>query len=276
MSFTGTGSIAFGGNGARTLTLTGSNTGNNTFAPILGNGTGGATALTKSGTGTWVLSPSSANTFTGATMINTNGGTLNAAANGALGSTSSITINSGGTLMLSNSAATDRIGNTVGISLAGGTILRSGSGVSEGTGAHTTNGGVTHTGTSAAGMGALTLTTNSTLDFGTSGVGTLVFSSFIPNAHVLNIIDYTNTHASYPLVSGTDGTDDRLIFNSDQATNLADFSFGGTSALEIALGGGFFEIVPVPEPSTWFAAALAVGGLALMQRKRIKALCSRA
>src|SRR5439155_19705169 len=54
-SFTGTGSIALGGTGTRTFTLTGTNTGNNTFAPIVGDGAGGATSLTKSGNGTWIL-----------------------------------------------------------------------------------------------------------------------------------------------------------------------------------------------------------------------------
>jgi hypothetical protein len=186
---------------------------------------------------------------------------LNAGAAGALGSTSSVTVNSGGTLLLSGSGNLNRVNDSAGIALgttsgAAAILKRTGT-ASEGTGAHTTNGGATSTGTNATGLGALTLNSNSTLDFGTGGVGTLVFASFTPNAHVLNIIDYSTT-ASAPLVSGTDGTDDRLIFATDQAANLTDFSFGGISAVEIALGGGFFEIVPVPEPSTWVGGALAL------------------
>ena len=65
MSFTGTGAIAFGGTGARTVTLSGQNTGNNIFAPILGDGAGGATSLVKVSTGKWVLT--GANTYSGGT-----------------------------------------------------------------------------------------------------------------------------------------------------------------------------------------------------------------
>ena len=54
---------------------------------------------------------SSSNTYTGATTVST--GTLNVATNGALGNgntgTSGITVNSGGTLLLSNNGATDRV-----------------------------------------------------------------------------------------------------------------------------------------------------------------------
>ena len=66
-SFTGTGALAYGGSGARTLTLKGSNTGTNTFAPVIGDGSGGATSLVKDGTGTWVVS--GAINYAGATTI---------------------------------------------------------------------------------------------------------------------------------------------------------------------------------------------------------------
>jgi autotransporter-associated beta strand protein len=67
-SFTGTDALAYGGSGARTLTLKGSNTGTNTFAPVIGDGTGGATSLVKDGTGAWTVSGAS-NSYTGATTI---------------------------------------------------------------------------------------------------------------------------------------------------------------------------------------------------------------
>ncbi len=119
------------------------------------NGSGGNIAKINSGT----LKLNGNDTFTGTATIN--GGTLNAAANGALGSgtigTSGITVTSGGTLMLSNAAAMDRVRNTAPIMLAGGTIGRSGIGtVSEGMGA--SRNGVTVTGTSTIGLGALSLT----------------------------------------------------------------------------------------------------------------------
>ena len=66
MSFTGAGSIAFGNTNAHTLNLTGTNTGANTLASVIGDNTG-ATSLNKSGAGTWVLG--GANTYSGDTTI---------------------------------------------------------------------------------------------------------------------------------------------------------------------------------------------------------------
>jgi autotransporter-associated beta strand protein len=66
-SFTGTGALAYGGSGARTLTLKGSNTGTNTFAPVIGDGAGGATSLVKDGTGAWTVSGT--NNYAGATTV---------------------------------------------------------------------------------------------------------------------------------------------------------------------------------------------------------------
>ena len=266
-----------------------------TVSAIIQNG-GGNRGITKTNTGTLLLSGN--NTFTGATTINTNGGTIEAAANGALGSgttgTSGITVNSGGTLVLSNSSATDRVKDTAGITLAGGTFKRSGTGaVSEGSGASVGAAPPSpHPGpnsptpkpiesTNLIGLGALTLTANSTFDFGTDGVGTFVFTSFNPNGgaggpFTLNILNYTSG-AYFPTGhSGVDGIDDRLIFNQDQSGNLAFFSFNGTAAAEIDLGGGFWEVTPIPEPSTWGGAALAVLAIGYTQRRRFTRLLKRA
>jgi autotransporter-associated beta strand protein len=95
MSFTGTGSIAFGGSGSRSLTLGGTNTGSNTFAPILGDGPGGATSFAKANPGTWIIT--GANTYTGGTTIV--GGTLTVNTGGTLGGNT-------GSLSLTNTAGT--------------------------------------------------------------------------------------------------------------------------------------------------------------------------
>jgi fibronectin-binding autotransporter adhesin len=87
ISWTNTGAVVFTGSGARTLTLSGSNTGNNAIAEIIGNGTGGATSLTKSGVGKWILS-SALNSYTGATTIND--GVLELSSTGQIATASAI------------------------------------------------------------------------------------------------------------------------------------------------------------------------------------------
>lgn len=90
VSFTNPSALEFGSTGARILTVTGSNTGANTLASILGDGSGGATSLVKSGVGTWILT--GANTYTGTTTVS--GGTL-----GGTGCSSSVfTVQTGAAL----------------------------------------------------------------------------------------------------------------------------------------------------------------------------------
>jgi hypothetical protein len=131
---------------------------------------------------------------------------------------------------------------------------------------------MTVTGSSSVGLGALTLASNSILNFGTDGIGTLVFSSFTPAGFTLNILHYTSTASGMNLnQSGIDGMDDRLIFNSDQAMHLGNFSFNGVGAAEILLDSGFYEIVPltpVPEPSTWIAGGLALVAIGYSSKRQ--------
>ena len=81
--------MAFLSPGTRTLTLTGSNTGDNTIAAVLGDASGSATSLTKSGAGKWVLS--GINAYTGATSIND--GMLELASAGQIAMASAISTN---------------------------------------------------------------------------------------------------------------------------------------------------------------------------------------
>ena len=83
LSFTGAGGIALANAAAHTLTLTGSNTGANTFSPVIGNYSPAyPTSLVKSGSGTWTIA--SVNSFTGGVTIQA--GTLKLGVNEALGS----------------------------------------------------------------------------------------------------------------------------------------------------------------------------------------------
>jgi autotransporter-associated beta strand protein len=86
----GTGTITNSGPGAATLIL-GVDNGNATFSGVIQDGAG-ATALTKTGTGTQTLAGS--NTYTGPTMIN--GGTLDVT--GSIAPSILTTVNAGGTL----------------------------------------------------------------------------------------------------------------------------------------------------------------------------------
>ena len=244
---------------------------------IIGNATSGA--LTKTGTGTLVLS--SANNYTGATFVNQ--GTLQANNTNAIQSSSLITVNNVGMLSLTANSAlntpsasmgvgTAVAGTTstpqVSISLTGGTLLRNGMSVSAGTG-------------TTVGIGTLTLappaaSITSTLDFGTTGVGTLNFNGFLDSTSApLSVLDYARI--SSLTSAGTDGTDDRLIFNEQlSAAQLADISFNGVAAQEFVLGNGEYEITPlvaaVPEPSTSLTGALGLCALGWSQRRRVHGL----
>jgi autotransporter-associated beta strand protein len=118
--------------GARALRLAGTNLGNNTFAGIIADGTeGGASVVTivKDQAGLWILSND--NTYTGSTIINASGGTLQIGAGGTTGSIS----NSGSITLTGGTLAFNRSDNLVqgtdfatGISGAAGGLTKLGAG----------------------------------------------------------------------------------------------------------------------------------------------------
>lgn len=258
-----------------------------TYGGVIGSFRGGPStirndvSLTKLGSGTLTLT--GASVYQGTTTIN--GGTLSLNNNGTttprLAGTSGITVNSGGTLLLSGTAiSTDRINNSAGVTISGGGTFNTG-GLSEGTrpsSAVATDG--------VAGMGALTLQSTSSgshavINF-TSGTGSsLVFSSLSgASGAFVDVLNWTGTAR---MDSGAT-TNDRLLFATDpgitqvQLANWQFFNDSGTpfatGAMEIAYGN-MFEIVPVPEPSTWVAGGLACLALALTHRRRLSRLLAR-
>jgi fibronectin-binding autotransporter adhesin len=249
-----------------TGTLTFGDSSNRTYGGVI-SGTGGN--IVKQGSGTQTLT--GANTYTGTTTISTNGGTLNAGATNALGGTSGITVNSGGTLLLSNSGTTNRINNSATINL--------GSGATVGTGGIFNTGGLNEgpvggASGSLAAMGALTLNSNSTIDFTSANSSNLLFSSLTYTAGTPVRIEHWT--GAFFTDNGA-ATNDRLLFISSTGlttAQLASIQFTndagallGTGATQIPFNG-YFELVPVPEPSTWIGGALALAAIGFSQRRR--------
>lgn len=238
VNFTNTGALAFNGQtGTRTFTLTGTNTGTNTLAAAIGDN-GGATNLTKNGAGTWVLS--GANTYTGATTVD--GGSLKVS--GSINGTTSLAVNNGGSFLL---GAADAVNNSATVTLGGGTLATA---------------GFSDT------VGALTLTANSTIDFGTSaisnafqfGASTVAWSS----GTTLTITNWT-TGVDH-LFFGTDSTGLSLAnINAIRFENPEGFAPGIYGA-QISSSGEVFAVVP--EPSTLTMALGFVGLIVGMRHRR--------
>src|SRR5207237_378854 len=131
-------------------------------------------------------------------------------------------------------------------------------------------GGTFDTGGTSQTLGALTMTASSIIDLA-SGASILAFANTSASSWTgsLSIYNWSGT----PFTGG--GTDqlyfgntssgltgaqlNQISFYSDAGNSL----FGGGAAI---LSSG--EVVPIPEPSTWLAAALAVGVIGHSQRRR--------
>jgi autotransporter-associated beta strand protein len=226
----GTGEVAM--NASRTVTV---NAGNLTVGgSISGSGFG----LTKNGSGTLVLSGS--NSYTGNTTINS--GTLRAAAAGAVGNSSQIIVNNGGSFLVT---ADDAIGTNTGINL--GT-------------SSTTTPGLVFSGNYSGHVGALTLSADSIIDLGTSSVR-LIFASIAGLCNYnLSIWNWSgNTQwsgspgggtdqLSFTDASGLSGNLSRISFYSDLGQSLI-------SNNAFTVGSNPTEIVAVPEPGLIITAA---------------------
>lgn len=148
-------------------------------------GAAATVSLTINGTGAQTLA--GANTYSGATTIVAGTLVLDAGTNAAAANTSGLRIDPAGTLLLGSS---DQVNDAATVTLAGGTIRRA-AGVSES-------------------FGALVVTTDSTVDFGSGASGTIRFGSFAPTNR-LTIANFSEG--------------DRLVFQSDLTTQITNTSF---------------------------------------------------
>ena len=125
---TGALSVPADNNVNRTITLTGTNTDDNTFSPAFGNPSDATTGLSKTGIGTWILNGSGAgHSYSGATSVS--GGILRLGNAAAMGSPTGALNVWGGTLDLGGFSV-DRSGAVTFASAVGltqnGTIVKSG------------------------------------------------------------------------------------------------------------------------------------------------------
>jgi hypothetical protein len=119
------------------------------------------------------------------------------------------------------------------------------------------------------GIGALTLTATSTIDFGASNTSLLRFTGF--GAHTDNTVLQLTNWNGVP-ISG--GSGDRFLFSSDptEFTALYDqnvVSFNGVFGYTTFDFGSFYEVtaIAIPEASTWISGALLVGLIGWSQRR---------
>jgi len=235
-----------------------------------GSGSNAATVI-KSGTSTFVLS--GANTYSGGTSVGgaTNGGTLLVSNTTGSGTgTGNVTVNGSGTTLggTGSISGTVTLGNTT-----AGAVINPGPQGANGTSASV--GTLT--------VGALTLTGSDTFHADAFGTAANQFDKLAVNTSATL---GTTSQFQLSIASGltfTPGADYKIIdANAISGTfaGIADNSLQTFSGYQFIahynLGGdGDFELVAVPEPSTWFAAGLSLLAVAYSQRRRfIKTLRS--
>lgn len=264
-AFTFSNNITVRSGNSGTATIGGNTANSSTFS--------GAISLNKDLTVTAVTSGTvnltgSISNQTGTNTVNVTGaGTSNVVLNNSTTSNqfapTTIAVNSG-TLSL---GAANQIGDSTNLTLGGGKFNTGGF--------NEVNGAA---GSRTPGMGALTLTANSTIDFG-AGASVIEFASLGAHTPVtgadLAILNWTGTQN---LPGGTD----QLLFAgvvSDFTSKYdqSDVSFNGLVGYNIfQITPNYYEVTMIPEPSTWVAAGLACLSVAYLLRRRLAALTGRA
>lgn len=253
---TNTGTAA---NTSRTITLTGTNTGNNTIALKIGNPTGTGspiTSLSKTGAGLWILS--GANTYTGTTTVSA--GTLQVDGTHAAG-TGAYAI-SGATL-----SGSGNITSSSGFSFGASAVLNPGSAGAGNIGTLTLN-------------GAITASAAAAFNFDVGGASNtydiLKVGSLNADNITLNLID----KGAYTWVSGdtlhlfqtTTGANTSITGTFTAINFLPALSDGLSWDLSSLYSDGFITVVTssIPEPSSFAAilGSLMLFGAAISRRRK--------
>jgi autotransporter-associated beta strand protein len=243
------------GGATRTFTI---NNSTNAAVDLLvsGNISGTGVGLIKAGAGLMALSGN--NTFSGPATVNA--GVLALAGDGALGAVSAVNLN-GGTLAISGSGTLNRVSDTAPVTLNGGAIYLDDTGAS----------GFTET------LGALTLTANSVIDFGTLNNSSLVLTFGDSSANVWTAGQFLNVYnwsgAWSPVSGGSAGGPDQLHFDASgltagQLAQIRFYSDAGTTFLGLGMFIGT-EVVPTPEPATWVSLGALAALLGWRERRRL-------
>jgi fibronectin-binding autotransporter adhesin len=237
-----------GPSNAVTFTIGNGNNGGGNYAGIIAdnNAAGpGTVALTKTGTGAITLSGT--NTYTGATTVN--GGSL--FVNGSLASGSAVAVNNSGTIL----GGTGTINGPVSVN-ANAAIL----------------GGTGSTGQTLTVAGNLTLTSNSIIELalGPSGTHSTLARTGGTWSFQLNqaftFINLGATATTYDnIITGLAGPVAPSTWTITNPGWTGIFTFDGG----VGPGNIDLTLVAAPEPSTWIAAALALGAAVWTQRRRL-------
>jgi autotransporter-associated beta strand protein len=241
-----------------TLTLNGSGSGGTTIGGVISNGgTTGTTALTINTTG-GTTTLSGANTYTGATSVN--GGTL--LVNGSTASGSAVTVANSGTVL----GGTGTINGTVAVNSSStinagpkGTDATSGSVGTLTTGDLTLAGTATFHGDA---FGTATSAWDKVIVNGTATLGSATLQLIIASG-----LTFT-ANTTYHLIDATSLSGTFNGIADDQVVTFSGYDF----IADYDLVNGNFDLIAVPEPSTWTVGALAVLALVWSQRKRLHAL----
>jgi len=238
ISFTNTGSLGHNTvDQAKTLNLRGTNTGINSFAPLIQNNGSGLVAVTKSDAGTWALTGS--NTYDGVTTVNAGTLLINGDQSGATGS---VTVTGGSTL-----GGTGTVG--------GATTLGTGAKLSPGSNSAST---LTFSGNLTA-TNAINNTNAFVFTLGTASDLVVVGGTLTIGSGSLSFDDFAFT-AGAGFNGGTYMLFDNAVLSGTLAGSGLTGTIGGYGAT-LGLSGTDIIVTVVPEPSTWL---LLIGGLVVL------------